>query len=72
MHFVLYLGTVNRLSFNRLKFNRLIARRMQRLEHKYKSTQHSLQRYTPTHAHVHVTHELEHPLCLQSKDSIPQ
>lgn len=46
------LGTINRLSFNRLKFYRLIERRMQRLEHKYKSTQHHLKLYTHTHTHT--------------------
>lgn len=50
------LGTINRLSFNRLKFYRLIARRMQRLEHKYKSTQHHLKLYTHTHTCTRIRH----------------
>lgn len=50
------LGTINRLSFNRLKFYRLIERRMQRLEHKYKSTQHHLQLYTHTHRCTRTRH----------------
>lgn len=50
------LGTINRLSFNRLKFYRLIERRMQRLEHKYKSTQHHLKLYTHTHTCTRLRH----------------
>lgn len=50
------LGTINRLSFNRLKFYRLIERRMQRLEHKYKSTQHHLKLYTHIHTCTRIRH----------------